>query len=103
MLAIAREAAEQVLKHLRRAGHDRLGESHVVYPSPGTWSIETDVPGCDYGLLQNGVRGRRSFSARENERIEQGKVKECTCGYLAAIAMLEEASEEHAKKQEAGN
>ena len=47
-----------------------------------------DVMPCDYGLLPNGV-SRRSFSAKENERIEKASIKECTCGYKDICEDLE--------------
>jgi len=43
---ISLPTANEVLKHLKRAGHDRLGEFHTVYPKPGAWDIEMDKPGC---------------------------------------------------------
>ncbi len=39
---------------------------------------------CRYGLLPSGV-GRHSYSAHEDERMEAAAIKECTCGFRAAI------------------
>ena len=95
LILLSRSVAEQVLAHLKRAGHDRLGQAHKVYPEPGTWSIEYDILPCDFGLLPPNVR-RRSFSAKEDERIDAASIKECTCGYNAALAFLTETTNEKA-------
>ena len=42
------------------------------------------VLGCTFGLLPAGVH-RQSFSTKENERLKRASIKECTCGFRAAI------------------
>ena len=81
------DQAQALLKHLRRAGHNQLGESHKVYPSPGTWDIEMDKPGCIHGLwfLPEGV----SDDDEGSEYVEREQQDECNCGYGAALAFLE--------------
>ena len=86
-ISLPRCAAREIFEHLKRAGHDRLGKSHMVYPEPGTWSFEIDIPGCVYGLLPPGV-SRRSFSTKEDERIEKASIKDCVCGYNTAVDTL---------------
>ena len=54
---------------------------------------------CRYGLLPAGVRGRRSFSAKENERLEREVTKECACGLLAAIDATPEQAREKEEKE----
>ncbi len=93
----------QVLKHLLRAGHDRMGNSHVEYPEPGTWDLVIDKPGCDWGLwlLPDGVT-----DADEEEAWEDGKGKlrvqcnECTCGYSDVLNLFQPGEEERARVEE---
>ena len=85
-----RGVLEEALKHLKRAGHNRLGEAHKVYPEPGTWDIEYDVLPCTFGLLPPGV-SRRDYSTKEDVRLAVAAIKECTCGYNDTVAALERA------------
>lgn len=62
--------------------HDRGGTCHVVYPEPGTWDIEQDTPGCDYGLYQPPENG----DPADYENWVQ--VKECTCGFNDLLRAL---------------
>ncbi len=87
---VGRGVLEAALKHLKRAGHNRRGEAHKVYPAVGEWGIEYDVLPCNFGLLPPGV-SRRSFSAKEDVRLEAASIKECICGYNDTVAALERA------------
>ncbi len=88
--AFGQVKAKGVLKHLERADHDEMGEFHTVHPSPGTWDIEIDKPGCEYGhwYRPDGKLDGDSGTEKEDTRV---MVTECTCGYNDAVAMLKEA------------
>jgi len=49
--------------------------------------------GCTFGLLPAGVH-RQSFSNKENERLKRASIKECTCGFRAAIDITPEEAKE---------
>lgn len=87
-MRLSRDDAAKVVKHLKRAGHNRLGEAHKVYPAIGEWGIEYDVLPCNFGLLPPGV-SRRSYSAKEDVRLEAASIKECICGYNDVIILFE--------------
>ncbi len=86
---------EQVLKHLLRAGHDRKGEVHVVYPETGKWDIEIDKPGCDWGLwLVDDI------ALIDEDDVPRTQCNECTCGYSDVLNIFQPGEEERERVEE---
>lgn len=96
-LVIKPAVAEELLKHLKRAGHNELGEAHIANEDdvgkPNVYGdLVIDKPGCDYGLWLVD-----DPDLVDEEDAPRTQCAECTCGYSKLLNLFEPGEEDRAR------
>jgi len=86
--------AEQLLKHLKRAGHDTLGKSHFAREGEETTfgDLVEDVPCCYWGMWLI-----EDPEMVDEEDAPRAQCTECVCDYSDLLNLFEPGEEERAR------